>query len=630
LAERIRIISETTSVLIRRIPRNMLPPEFGDSALLPRPKAEAERQVLNIMVASSKEEVTQYTQALIELKKILDNALDLVKSFNTKSWTQKIIFAGMQKDKFDDIYAGLEQNMQQAALGFLVQDVLDKEKAEQARKEDCDYLLSRLEEIHQINQLIKGELDELSLNEKEWHEVHEMQINSLRMCIERYFSPVEKQPKPPISQKLLVPFCDLIIGEVIDDKSSFGRVYRGFWLGQEVVIKLIKNISSESDRKEFLNEVKSMKRLRSEYVMPLYAVCNEEGHECLVMKYMEQGSLRAVLDDKTIKLDDARKHQLAIDIALGLQYLHKQGILHRDLKSANVLLDKDMRARITDFGLSKIKSNSISTLGRYTQDLQWVAPEFLSKKMFSEQSDIYSYGVILWEIMTGQKPYADCGNDIGKLTQRIIKGTHEDIPDGIPSIYQDIIRECWSYDRHARPSLGNVIARLRSYAPKAVLQASGSSASAFFQPAKPNTGLQEKGEKSFSPEVYYEVALQFEDRGYHYDAVYYYQHAAKSGHAGSTAKLGVYYLRGAGGVVTDKLQAHQLLQEAAEKGDSLGMRNLAIQLENGDGVPLNLDLARFWYERAAKQGDEVAMKKLEALHQAKAQHIEPAGALNLK
>jgi len=126
----------------------------------------------------------------------------------------------------------------------------------------------------------------------------------------------------------------------------------------------------------------------------------------MITEYLEEGSLFDHLHKKRTAMDDERMLYIVEDIALGMNYLHSRKVLHCDLKSSNVLIDSNWNVKLCDFGLSRIRSKLDKTtlIGRVGTP-HWMAPEILRGNKYEEYSDVYSFGMILWEIVTGNIPY---------------------------------------------------------------------------------------------------------------------------------------------------------------------------------------------------------------------------------
>ncbi|MBA0562322.1 hypothetical protein Golob_007377, partial [Gossypium lobatum] len=202
---------------------------------------------------------------------------------------------------------------------------------------------------------------------------------------------------------------------------TFGTVYHGKWRGTDVAIKRIKKIcftgrSSEQERLtvEFWREADILSKLHHPNVVAFYGVVQDGpgGTLATVTEFMVNGSLRHVLLSKDRQLDRRKRLIIAMDAAFGMEYLHSKNIVHFDLKCDNLLVNLKDPVRpickVGDFGLSKIKRNTLVT-GGVRGTLPWMAPELLngSSSKVSEKVDVFSFGIVLWEILTGEEPYAN-------------------------------------------------------------------------------------------------------------------------------------------------------------------------------------------------------------------------------
>jgi tRNA A-37 threonylcarbamoyl transferase component Bud32 len=621
LAERVALVCKTVEALIPKLPVSsggMIEQLEGSEAIALAPITST-----NTLSGFSPRQSTRtqaYTENLLSLKDTLEESLSLIKSFSGEYWAYQYIYAGGDAKRFDSIYHRLDRDIQQLTLGLSVYQIINQEEDAKDKKADLQALLGKQDQVLSLAIEAKKKTQALELNEQDRHAVLLQQMESMKLLFLERVEAVKKK-KSVISERLLVPFCDLSIDSFLAG-GSFGKVYIGRWREQEVAIKMVEGELTESEQNLFIREVGLMEQLRSDYVVPLYAVCNEPGRACLVMKYMQQGSLRILLDKKGPLLTDGEKHQIILDMALGLYYLHSQNILHRDFKSENVLLDKMGGARISDFGLSKLMSSSVASLGERTPDLQWFAPEvFLSpnnNEVFTQASDVYSFGVVMWEVLTGKRPYANLS--IQQVASRLSKWNHEKIPDSAAKIYQDLLQACWSKDRHSRPSMLSVIRQLRTYGTslkkekkEEEVSAIGFPGTAGTQPGFWKSTGQKQIDSETEAEVYYRAAESFEKDKYLEKAVANYQHAATMGYTRAKTALAMHYMQGTGGLVVDKGKANALLKESASAGHARGMRILAYQYEKGGGIAQDIPKAKYWYEKAAEAGDDYAVQKLQQL-----------------
>lgn len=256
---------------------------------------------------------------------------------------------------------------------------------------------------------------------------------------------------------------------------TFGTVYHGKWRGTDVAIKRIKKScftgrSSEQERLtfEFWREADILSKLHHPNVVAFYGVVQDGpgGTLATVTEYMVNGSLRHVLLCKERQLDRRRRLIIAMDAAFGMEYLHSKNIVHFDLKCDNLLVNlKDPSrpiCKVGDFGLSKIKRNTLVT-GGVRGTLPWMAPELLngSSSKVSEKVDVFSFGIVLWEILTGEEPYANMhyGAIIGGIVNNTLRPL---VPSHCDSEWKLLMEQCWAPDPVARPSFTEIARRLRA------------------------------------------------------------------------------------------------------------------------------------------------------------------------
>ncbi|XP_060174004.1 uncharacterized protein LOC132604492 [Lycium barbarum] len=237
---------------------------------------------------------------------------------------------------------------------------------------------------------------------------------------------------------------DLIIGENIGE-GSCGTVYHGMWYGSDVAVKVFsKQEYSDEVIYSFKQEVSLMKRLRHPNILLFMGVITSPQRLCIVTEFLPRGSLFMLLRRNSSKLEWIRRIRMALDIARGMNYLHlfSPPIVHRDLKSSNLLVDKNWTVKVGDFGLSRLKHETylVTKTGKGTP--QWMAPEVFRGEPSNEKSDIYSFGVILWELATEKIPWENLNSmqviaAVGFMNQRL------DIPKDVHPQWASIIESCW-------------------------------------------------------------------------------------------------------------------------------------------------------------------------------------------
>ncbi|EXC35197.1 putative leucine-rich repeat receptor-like protein kinase [Morus notabilis] len=191
---------------------------------------------------------------------------------------------------------------------------------------------------------------------------------------------------------------------------GYGKVYRGILSdGQVVAIKRAQQGSMQGGL-EFKNEIELLSRVHHKNLVGLMGFCFEQGEQMLVYEFMPNGTLRESLSGRSgIYLDWKRRLRIALGSARGLAYLHELAnppIIHRDVKSTNILLDENLGAKVADFGLSKLVSDSakghVSTQVKGT--LGYLDPEYYMTQQLTEKSDVYSFGVVMLELITAKQP----------------------------------------------------------------------------------------------------------------------------------------------------------------------------------------------------------------------------------
>ncbi|XP_058525339.1 mitogen-activated protein kinase kinase kinase 21 isoform X1 [Ochotona princeps] len=295
--------------------------------------------------------------------------------------------------------------------------------------------------------------------------------------------PAPPPPPPRPGSPVHVDFELLELKELIG-AGGFGQVYRATWQGQEVAVKAAR-CDPEQDAAAAAESVRREARLfsmlRHPNIIELRGVCLRQPHLCLVLEFARGGALNRALAAANASPDPCTPgprgaHRIpphvlvnwAVQIARGMLYLHEEAvvsILHRDLKSSNILLLEKIEhddicnktLKITDFGLAREwhRTTKMSAAGTYA----WMAPEVIRSSLFSKGSDVWSYGVLLWELLTGEVPYRGIdglavayGVAVNKLTLPI--------PSTCPEPFAKLMKECWEQDPHIRPSFALILEQL--------------------------------------------------------------------------------------------------------------------------------------------------------------------------
>ncbi|KAJ7945876.1 Serine/threonine protein kinase [Quillaja saponaria] len=275
----------------------------------------------------------------------------------------------------------------------------------------------------------------------------------------------------------------------IGGKFASGRhsmIYRGIYKQRDVAIKMISQPEEDANlaamlEKQFTSEVALLFRLQHPNIITFVAACKKPPVFCIMTEYLAGGSLRKYLHQQepySVPLDLVLK--LALDIARGMLYLHSQGILHRDLKSENLLLGEDMCVKVADFGISCLESQCGSPKG-FTGTYRWMAPEMIKEKHHTKKVDIYSFGIVLWELLTALTPFENMTPEQAAFAVSH-KNARPPLPSECPLAFSHLINRCWSSNPDKRPHFNDIVSLLESYAESLELDPD------FFSSYKPSPG----------------------------------------------------------------------------------------------------------------------------------------------
>ncbi|XP_073221354.1 serine/threonine-protein kinase CTR1 isoform X2 [Cicer arietinum] len=237
---------------------------------------------------------------------------------------------------------------------------------------------------------------------------------------------------------------------------SFGTVYRAEWHGSDVAVKVLSVQNFHDDQlKEFLREVSIMKRVRHPNVVLFMGAVTKRPHLSIVTEYLPRPASTEIHDPR-------RRLRMAVDVAKGINYLHclKPPIVHWDLKSPNLLVDKNWNVKVCDFGLSRFKANTFLSSKSVAGTPEWMAPEFLRGEPTNEKSDVYSFGVILWELVTLQQPWNGLSHAqvVGAVA---FQNRRPSIPPNISPVLVSLMESCWADDPADRPSFASIVDTLK-------------------------------------------------------------------------------------------------------------------------------------------------------------------------
>ncbi|CAG7866299.1 unnamed protein product [Brassica rapa] len=273
---------------------------------------------------------------------------------------------------------------------------------------------------------------------------------------------------------------------------TYGTVYRGVYAGQQVAVKVLdwgedgQSTAAETTalRASFEQEVAVWQKLDHPNVTKFIGAsmgtsdlkippANDSGGRggsgahparacCVVVEYVAGGTLKKFLIKKyRSKLPIKDVIQLALDLARGLSYLHSKAIVHRDVKTENMLLETNKTLKIADFGVARVEAQNPQDMTGETGTLGYMAPEVLEGKPYNRKCDVYSFGVCLWEIYCCDMPYADCS--FAEISHAVVhKNLRPEIPKCCPQAVANIMKRCWDPNPDKRPEMEEVVKLLEA------------------------------------------------------------------------------------------------------------------------------------------------------------------------
>uniref|UniRef100_A0A8C1MMM7 Mitogen-activated protein kinase kinase kinase 7 n=2 Tax=Cyprinus carpio TaxID=7962 RepID=A0A8C1MMM7_CYPCA len=251
-----------------------------------------------------------------------------------------------------------------------------------------------------------------------------------------------------------IDYDDIEVEEVVG-RGAFGVVRKAKWKGRDVAIK---TIESESERNAFFVELRQLSRVNHANIVKLYGSCSDP--VCLVMEYAEGGSLYNVLHGAEPLPHYTASHAMSwcLQCSQGVSYLHgmkPKALIHRDLKPPNLLLVAGGTVlKICDFGTAcDIQTHMTNNKG----SAAWMAPEVFEGSNYSEKCDVFSWGIILWEVITRRKPFDEIGGPAFRIMWAVHRGTRPPLIKNLPKPIESLMTRCWSKDPSQRPSMEEIV-----------------------------------------------------------------------------------------------------------------------------------------------------------------------------
>ncbi|KAF9161978.1 hypothetical protein DFQ26_003991 [Actinomortierella ambigua] len=425
---------------------------------------------------------------------------------------------------------------------------------------------------------------------------------------------------------------------------AYGQVFIVEWSGIHCAAKKLLVTQEELAQIEIQTEISILFQLRHRNIIQFYATHEYEEGFYLIMDLAEKGDLSGAIRRKN--LDWKVKIRIAHEIARGLEYIHSLKIIHRDLKSGNVLLTKHMEARLCDFGLAEVRSISTSRSGSDRKGtIRWMAPElFSTRPKYSSKSDIYALGVVMWEMAADCAiPFKDQINS-SAVALAVVRGEREIVPEGTPDDYRQFLERCWDQDPRNRPAASEVILMYDEIQSHPDGEVRGTeSPQAHHDNTQQPIGSSESGKdiEGLSQEMI--VALpstEFTTTGHTLDIdlsktrppiVSTMDRHVDDGADGGLKPLVIQepaptlqdvegwvtlagkYVDG-DGVTRSDSEAFRWYQRAADWGHVVAQRNLGEFFLRGQGTSQSDSEAAKWYQKAAEQGDALSQARLGCMY----------------
>ncbi|CAL9194807.1 unnamed protein product [Musa hybrid cultivar] len=241
-------------------------------------------------------------------------------------------------------------------------------------------------------------------------------------------------------------------------RGSCGDLYRATYLGQDVAVKILRaDQLNEALLLEFNQEVDILRRVHHKNIVHYLGACVKPTELCIITEYMTGGNLYDHLHKEHISLELPHLLKFSIDICKGMDYLHQNNIIHRDLKTANLLLDANSVVKVGDFGVARFQ-NQEGVMTAETGTYRWMAPEVINHQHYDNKADVFSFAIVLWELATSRVPYDNMTPLQAALGVR--QGLRPDIPKDMHPRLAALMQRCWDEVPSKRPSFEEITQEL--------------------------------------------------------------------------------------------------------------------------------------------------------------------------
>ncbi|KAL1533488.1 non-specific serine/threonine protein kinase [Salvia divinorum] len=251
----------------------------------------------------------------------------------------------------------------------------------------------------------------------------------------------------------------LKIGEKIAS-GSCGDLYRGVYLCEDVAVKVLRSEHlNNSLEAEFAQEVAILRQVQHDNVVRFVGACTKLPHLCIVTEYMPRGSLYEYLHKNHPALKLPQLLKFAVDVCKGMEYLHQKDVIHRDLKTANLLMDSSSVVKVADFGVARFQNNG-GVMTAETGTYRWMAPEVINHQPYDQKADVFSFAIVLWELVTAKVPYDNMTPLQAALGVR--QGLRPELPTNAHPKIKSLMQRCWEAVPSERPSFSDIRTELEA------------------------------------------------------------------------------------------------------------------------------------------------------------------------
>ncbi|KAL8515115.1 hypothetical protein ACS0TY_013997 [Phlomoides rotata] len=252
----------------------------------------------------------------------------------------------------------------------------------------------------------------------------------------------------------------LKIGEKIA-AGSCGDLYRGVYFGEDVAVKVLRSEHlNNSLEVEFAQEIAILRHVQHANVVRFVGACTKLPHLSIVTEYMPRGSLYDYLHKNHLVLKPPQLLKFVIDVCKGMEYLHQMNVIHRDLKTANLLMDTCNVVKVADFGVARFQKNG-GVMTAETGTYRWMAPEVINHQPYDQKADVFSFAIVLWELTTAKIPYDNMTPLQAALGVR--QGLRPELPKNAHPKILDLMQRCWEALPCNRPSFTEIRTELEEF-----------------------------------------------------------------------------------------------------------------------------------------------------------------------